>query len=72
MTNKLSTSEGVSNELFIGGAGNDTITTSTGADIVAFNRGDGADTLVASTGKENTISLGEDIRYADLLFSKVK
>lgn len=61
---------GTGNELFIGGAGNDKITTSTGSDIIAFNRGDGMDTLMASTGKDNTISLGKGILYADLLFKK--
>ena len=61
---------GAGSELFIGGGGNDTITTSTGADIVVFNRGDGADTILASTVKDNTISVGNAIHYADLLFSK--
>ncbi len=58
------------NELFIGGSGNDTITASTGADIIAFNRGDGVDTINGGTGTDNTVSLGNGIRYADLLFRK--
>lgn len=61
---------GVGNDFIVGGLGNDTITTSTGVDVVAFNRGDGMDTLVASTGKDNTLSLGKGIKYADLLFKK--
>jgi Ca2+-binding RTX toxin-like protein len=61
---------GIGNELIIGGAGNDTITTSTGADIIAFNSGDGQDIVNASTGKDNTLSLGNGIKYADLLFKK--
>lgn len=61
---------GTGNELFIGGAGNDTITTSTGADIIAFNRGDGQDIVNVSTTKDNTISLGAGILYADLAFKK--
>ncbi|MFC3177999.1 calcium-binding protein, partial [Undibacterium amnicola] len=61
---------GIGNDFIVGGLGNDTITTSTGVDVVAFNRGDGMDTLVASTGKDNTLSLGKGIKYADLLFKK--
>jgi hypothetical protein len=61
---------GSGNELFIGGTGNDTITTSSGYDIIAFNRGDGQDTVISSTGKDNTISLGGGIAYADLAFNK--
>ena len=61
---------GIGNDFIAGGLGNDTITTGTGVDVVAFNRGDGMDTLVASTGKDNTLSLGKGIKYADLLFKK--
>ena len=61
---------GIGSELFIGGAGNDNITTGTGADIVAFNRGDGQDTVMSSTGKDNTVSLGGGITYADLAFTR--
>ncbi len=61
---------GAGNELFIGGPGNDIISTGSGADIIAFNRGDGQDTILASTGKDNTISLGKGIAYADVLLSK--
>lgn len=61
---------GTGKEMFMGGTGNDTITTSTGADIIAFNLGDGQDTVIASTGKDNTVSLGKGIKYADLLFQK--
>ncbi len=61
---------GSDRELFIGGAGNDTITTSTGADVIAFNRGDGQDVVNASTTKDNTLSLGNGIKYADLMFRK--
>ena len=58
------------NELIIGGAGNDTITTGAGADILGFNRGDGLDIVNASTTKDNVVSLGGGITYADLLFKK--
>jgi Ca2+-binding RTX toxin-like protein len=58
------------NELFIGGAGNDTINTGAGADILAFNRGDGSDTAAVSTVKDNSVSLGGGIAYADLFFEK--
>ncbi|MBI1285334.1 MAG: hypothetical protein GC183_13535 [Thiobacillus sp.] len=61
---------GTGNEMFIGGSGNDTIKTSTGMDIIAFNRGDGVDTINGGTGTDNTVSLGNGIRYADLLFRK--
>lgn len=61
---------GTGRELLVGGIGDDTITTSGGADIIAFNLGDGQDTVVASNGKDNTVSLGKGIQYADLLFKK--
>jgi Ca2+-binding RTX toxin-like protein len=61
---------GDGNEFIIGGTGNDLITTGLGADVIAFNRGDGADIINASTGKDNTLSLGKGIKYADLLFNK--
>jgi Ca2+-binding RTX toxin-like protein len=57
-------------ELFIGGKSNDTITTGIGADLIAFNRGDGQDLLKASTGRDNTLSIGGGIRYADMSFTK--
>ncbi|MFZ6800379.1 calcium-binding protein [Undibacterium sp. Di24W] len=61
---------GVGNDFIAGGLGNDTITTGTGTDVIAFNRGDGMDVINASTGKDNTLSLGKGIKYADLLFKK--
>lgn len=61
---------GIGKEMLIGGAGNDTITSSSGADVFAFNRGDGQDIVNASAGKDNTLSLGKGILYADLLFKK--
>ncbi len=61
---------GSGKELLIGGTGNDTIDTSTGADVIAFNRGDGQDIVKSSTGKDNTLSLGKGITYADLAFQK--
>jgi Ca2+-binding RTX toxin-like protein len=61
---------GTGAELFVGGAGDDMITTSTGQDVILFNRGDGMDTMAASTTKDNTLSLGNGIRYADLQFKK--
>ncbi|CAN5472179.1 hypothetical protein BH11PSE11_BH11PSE11_04940 [soil metagenome] len=61
---------GAGKEFIIGGLGNDTITTGTGVDVIAFNRGDGQDIVNASTTKDNTLSLGKGIKYADLLFKK--
>jgi trimeric autotransporter adhesin len=61
---------GAANDLLIGGTGNDAITTGQGADIIVFNRGDGQDTVAASTVRDNTVSLGNGILYADLLFQK--
>jgi Ca2+-binding RTX toxin-like protein len=61
---------GIGNDFIAGGAGNDAITTGTGADVIAFNRGDGMDVVNASTVKDNTLSLGNGIKYADLLFKK--
>jgi Ca2+-binding RTX toxin-like protein len=57
-------------DLLIGGLGNDTLTTGSGADLILFNKGDGQDTVAASTGKDNVLSLGNGIAYADLLFQK--
>lgn len=61
---------GAGNELLSGGVGADTITTGVGADVIVFNRGDGIDLLNPSTGKDNTLSLGRGIKYADLVFKK--
>jgi hypothetical protein len=61
---------GAGSDFIIGGAGNDSITTGAGADVIAFNRGDGQDTVMASTDKDNTLSLGNGIKYADLFFTK--
>lgn len=61
---------GSGNEFIAGGTGNDTITTGIGADVIAFNRGDGVDVVNANTGKDNTVSLGNGVKYADLLFKK--
>jgi Ca2+-binding RTX toxin-like protein len=61
---------GAGSELLIGGAGSDSINTGAGSDIIAFNRGDGTDTVAVSTAKDNTISLGGGIAYADLYFEK--
>ncbi|MBR7798912.1 calcium-binding protein, partial [Undibacterium fentianense] len=57
-------------DTLIGGAGNDTISPNAGADVIAFNRGDGMDIVNASTGRDNSLSLGKGIKYADLLFKK--
>jgi trimeric autotransporter adhesin len=61
---------GGGNDFFAGGTGNDTINTGAGADLIAINRGDGQDIVTASMGKDNTLSLGLGITYADLLFKK--
>lgn len=61
---------GVGNDFVVGGTGNDTITTGQGVDVIAFNRGDGMDVVNASTIKDNSLSLGKGIKYADLLFKK--
>jgi Ca2+-binding RTX toxin-like protein len=58
-------------EMFIGGAGNDTINPGGGIDIIAFNRGDGSDALIPDGGRDNILSLGRGIGYADLTLSKV-
>ena len=65
-----SLSGGSGKEFLAGGAGDDLISTGKGADVIAFNRGDGRDTVVASIGKDNTLSLGHGITYADLHFVK--
>lgn len=61
---------GAGNDFIVGSLDNDTITTGQGADVIAFNRGDGMDIVNASTIKDNTLSLGNGIKYADLLFTK--
>lgn len=61
---------GAGNDFIAGGLGSDTITTGAGADVIAFNRGGGLDTINVSTAKDNTLSLGKGILYADLLFKK--
>jgi len=61
---------GAGNEFIIGGAGNDYITTGAGWDVITFDRGDGQDTVMASAGRDNTLSLGKGIVYADLSFAK--
>ena len=61
---------GLGNEFIAGGAGNDAIITGKGMDILAFNRGHGVDTVNASVGVDNTVSLGNGIQFADLLFKK--
>lgn len=62
--------DGSQNSLLIGGAGNDVLTTGTGRDVIAFNLGDGQDVVNASTGLDNTLSLGGNIAYSNLSFSK--
>jgi Ca2+-binding RTX toxin-like protein len=57
-------------ELFIGGTGNDVITAGSGADLIVFNQGDGLDTVNGGIGTDNTLSLGNGIRYADLSLRK--
>jgi Ca2+-binding RTX toxin-like protein len=61
---------GAGSDFFVGSTGNDTVNTGAGYDVVAFNRGDGADIVAASTEKDSTVSLGNGITYADLLFTK--
>lgn len=61
---------GNGNDVLFGGVGNDTITTGLGSDVIVFNRGDGMDVINASTGKDNTLSLGKGIKYADLQLKK--
>lgn len=62
---------GSASDLFIGGAGNDSINLQGGADLHAFNRGDGQDLLAGAGGKDDTLSLGRGIAYADLALKKV-
>ncbi|MCB5184520.1 hypothetical protein LG201_04815 [Methylobacillus gramineus] len=62
--------DGAQNGLLIGGKGNDLLTTGSGKDIISFNLGDGQDLVNVSTGLDNTLSLGGDISYDSLSFSK--
>ena len=62
---------GAGNDFLAGGQGNDALITGEGRDIIAFNRGSGQDTVAASKGRDNTLSLGGGIKYADLAFKKV-
>jgi len=62
---------------FIGGAGNDTFESRRSADTYIFNRGDGEDNiwdygnaLNGAAAGEDTISFGEGISAADLVFSR--
>ena len=61
---------GSGNDFLAGGIGNDTVTTGSGADVIAFNKGGGMDIVAASSVKDNTVSLGKGVVYADLLFKK--
>ena len=58
------------NNILVGGVGNDLIRSSDGIDIILFNSGDGKDTVTAGWGKDDTLSLGKGILYADLQFKK--
>jgi hypothetical protein len=62
---------GVWDDLFIGGQGNDTLTSGSGNDVILFNKGDGQDTLTRGGGRGDTLSLGGQLAYTDLAFSKV-
>jgi hypothetical protein len=53
-----------------GGAGNDSIRLASGADVIAFNRGDGTDRVEGGDGQNDTLSLGGDIRMANLVLRK--
>ena len=61
---------GNGNDWIAGGAGDDTINAGSGNNVIAFNRADGADRIISSNNDNNTISLGNDIHYADLSLSK--
>jgi hypothetical protein len=63
-------SAGAGNNFLAGGVGNDVISTGLGADVIAFNRGDGQDTVISQGTKNNTLSLGGGIKYADLSLLK--
>jgi len=61
---------GAAAEIFRGGLGNDTYSTAGGDDILLFNKGDGQDTFATGGTGGDTLSLGGDLAYADLSFSK--
>ena len=61
---------GAASDFLAGGAGNDMITLGAGTNVMAFNRGDGMDTVVGGTDAGNTLSLGKNIKYADLMLQK--
>jgi VCBS repeat-containing protein/YD repeat-containing protein len=53
-----------------GGKGNDTLDLGNDKDVIAINRGDGADTVLPFSWQQDTVSLGNGIRYADLALRK--
>lgn len=61
---------GTASDFVAGGGGNDMINIGAGTNVIAFNRGDGMDTVVGGTDGGNTLSLGNSIQYADLMFQK--
>ena len=61
---------GTENNLFVGGKGDDVIEAGGSQDVIFFNQNDGCDTVISAAAGEGTLSLGEGITYADLLFSK--
>jgi hypothetical protein len=62
---------GVWDDLFIGGQGNDTLTSGSGNDVILFNKGDGQDLITREGKRGDTLSLGGQLAYTDLAFSKV-
>ncbi|MDP3748221.1 MAG: calcium-binding protein [Phenylobacterium sp.] len=54
-------------QVFIGGGGDDTLAGGAGADTYAFVRGDGNDLINEDTTGWNTLSIGGDVLFQDLL-----
>ncbi len=63
-------STGAGRDWIAGGKGDDAINAGSGRNVFAFNRGDGADTITNSLFGNDTISIGKEINYADLVLTK--
>lgn len=65
-------SDSDASSLLFGGKGSDALYAGKGADLIGFNKGDGADVLyrTAEAAANDTISLGNGIKYADLKLRK--
>ena len=61
---------GSGNDFIAAGRGDDLISTGASHNVIAFNKNDGRDTILATPGASDTLSLGGEINYRDLSFSK--